>query len=235
MQQYWSNRDNCPIHFAFGSKRWINISYRVVWGLQSRNNIFLGFCFVCLFFLIINLGICIAPKPALPGGSRYCEQSVLPGLHGRQTNSTRSAHVQPPLAVNSKSERKVNSLPPLGFELVIIGMLAHLSNHSTKSHSHINNKSVLKCLRLLSVYDIYLRGARLEKTDRIRKLKLWSVVGFLAHLSQYLLVFFKVKRTQRWLIIRLPRKRLCKARLSRERLCVPRLPWQRLRVAWFLA
>jgi hypothetical protein len=46
----------------------------------------------------------------------------------------RSAHVLPPLAVNSKSERKVNSLPPLGFELVIIGMLAHLSNHSTKSH-----------------------------------------------------------------------------------------------------
>jgi hypothetical protein len=45
-----------------------------------------------------------------------------------------SAHVQPPLAVNSKSERKVNSLPPLAFVLVIIGMLAHLSNHSTKSH-----------------------------------------------------------------------------------------------------
>jgi hypothetical protein len=35
---------------------------------------------------------------------------------------------------SSSSERKVNSLPPLGFELVIIGMLAHLSNHSTKSH-----------------------------------------------------------------------------------------------------
>jgi hypothetical protein len=45
-----------------------------------------------------------------------------------------SAHELPPLAVNSKSKRKVNSLPPLGFELVIIGMLAHLSNHSTKSH-----------------------------------------------------------------------------------------------------
>jgi hypothetical protein len=45
-----------------------------------------------------------------------------------------SAHVLPPLAVNSKSERKVDSLPPLGFELVIIGMLAHLSHHSTKSH-----------------------------------------------------------------------------------------------------
>jgi hypothetical protein len=47
-----------------------------------------------------------------------------------------SAHVLPPLTVNCKSERKVNSLPPLGFELVIIRMLAHLSNHSTKSHPH---------------------------------------------------------------------------------------------------
>jgi hypothetical protein len=36
-----------------------------------------------------------------------------------------SPHVLPPLAVKSKSERKVNSLPPLGFELVIMGMLAH--------------------------------------------------------------------------------------------------------------
>jgi hypothetical protein len=45
-----------------------------------------------------------------------------------------SVHVLPPLAVNSKSELKVNSLPPLGFELVIFGMLAHLSNHSAKSH-----------------------------------------------------------------------------------------------------
>jgi hypothetical protein len=45
-----------------------------------------------------------------------------------------SAHALPPLAVNSKSERKVNSLPLLGFELVIFGMLAHLSDHSAKSH-----------------------------------------------------------------------------------------------------
>jgi hypothetical protein len=45
-----------------------------------------------------------------------------------------SAQVLPPLVVNSKSKRKINSLPPLGFELVIIGMLAHLSNHSAKSH-----------------------------------------------------------------------------------------------------
>jgi hypothetical protein len=33
-----------------------------------------------------------------------------------------------------EEERKVNSLPPLGFEPVIFGMLAHLSNHSAKSH-----------------------------------------------------------------------------------------------------
>jgi hypothetical protein len=45
-----------------------------------------------------------------------------------------SAHVLPPLAVNNKSERKVNLLPPLGFELVIIEMLAQPSNHSAKSH-----------------------------------------------------------------------------------------------------
>jgi hypothetical protein len=68
--------------------------------------------------------------PGFPGGSRRWEQSVLPGQHGRQANSM-SAQVLPPLAVNSKSEQKVHSL---GFELVIIGMLAHLSNHFTKSH-----------------------------------------------------------------------------------------------------
>jgi hypothetical protein len=49
--------------------------------------------------------------------------------------NTREAIVTlPPLAVNSKSERKVNSLPPLGFEPVIFGTLAHLSDHSAKSH-----------------------------------------------------------------------------------------------------
>jgi hypothetical protein len=33
-----------------------------------------------------------------------------------------SAHVLPTIAVNSKSERKVSSLPPLGFEPLIFGM-----------------------------------------------------------------------------------------------------------------
>jgi hypothetical protein len=57
------------------------------------------------------------------------------------------AHILPPLAVNSKSERKVNSLSPLGFELVIFGMLAHLCDHSTKSHPH--NINVWKLLSFL--------------------------------------------------------------------------------------
>jgi hypothetical protein len=43
-----------------------------------------------------------------------------------QANSM-SAQVLLPLAVNSKSELKVNSLPPLGFEPAIYGMLAHLN------------------------------------------------------------------------------------------------------------
>jgi hypothetical protein len=77
------------------------------------------------------LGICIAPtqpfRAALGAESRVC----YPG--NTADRQTMSAHLLPPLAVNSKSERKVNSLPPLGFELVIIGMLTHLSNHSTKS------------------------------------------------------------------------------------------------------
>jgi hypothetical protein len=72
----------------------------------------------------MNLGICIAPTQpfwaALGSESRVCYNS-------RQANSM-SAHVLLSPAVNSKSERKVNSLPPLGFELyVIFGMLAHLS------------------------------------------------------------------------------------------------------------
>jgi hypothetical protein len=45
-----------------------------------------------------------------------------------------SVHVLLTLAVNSKSERKVNSLPQLGFQPVIFRMLAHLSDHSAKAH-----------------------------------------------------------------------------------------------------
>jgi hypothetical protein len=68
-----------------------------------------------------------------------------------------SAHVLPPLAVNGKSERKVNSLPPLGFELVILGMLAHLSNHSVKSHPQKPGFSVL-ILRYLEVEKVEKRS-----------------------------------------------------------------------------
>jgi hypothetical protein len=45
-----------------------------------------------------------------------------------------STNILLPLAVNSKSERKVDSLPPLGFEPATFSMLAHLSNRSAKSH-----------------------------------------------------------------------------------------------------
>jgi hypothetical protein len=44
-----------------------------------------------------------------------------------------STHILSPLAVNSKSERKVDSLPLLGFKPVIFGMLVHFSDHSAKS------------------------------------------------------------------------------------------------------
>jgi hypothetical protein len=58
---------------------------------------------------------------------------VLPGQQNRQANSI-SAHVRLPLAVNSKSERYVNSLPLLEFEPAIFRMLVHLSDRSAKSH-----------------------------------------------------------------------------------------------------
>jgi hypothetical protein len=47
-----------------------------------------------------------------------------------------SSHVLLTLTVNNKSERKVDSLPPLGFKPETFGMLAHLSDHFTKSHPH---------------------------------------------------------------------------------------------------
>jgi hypothetical protein len=55
-----------------------------------------------------------------------------------------NTHVLQPLAVNSKSEQKANSLSPLGFESVIFGMLAHLSakSHPTCSTHHNSLKNV---------------------------------------------------------------------------------------------
>jgi hypothetical protein len=38
------------------------------------------------------------------------------------------------LALNSKLEQTVDSLPPLGFEQATFGTLAHLSDRSAKSH-----------------------------------------------------------------------------------------------------
>jgi hypothetical protein len=48
-----------------------------------------------------------------------------------------SAHVLQPLIVNTKSERKVDSLPPLGLEPVIFSTPAHLSDRSAKSHHEL--------------------------------------------------------------------------------------------------
>jgi hypothetical protein len=86
---------------------------------------------VCLsIYKKVSLGICIAPtqpfRAALGAESRVCY------LGNTADRQTLSAHVLPPLAFNCKSEHKVNSLPPLGFEPVIFGMLAHLSDHSFK-------------------------------------------------------------------------------------------------------
>jgi hypothetical protein len=86
------------------------------------------------------MGIRKAPIPLLALGAerRVC----YPG--NTADRQTQRGALTPPLAVNSKSERKVNSLPLLGFELVIIGMLAHLSNHSTKSHPHYSSFSTVR-------------------------------------------------------------------------------------------
>jgi hypothetical protein len=46
-----------------------------------------------------------------------------------------STHILLPLTVNSKSEQKVESLPPLKFKPATFGALAHLSYHLAKSHS----------------------------------------------------------------------------------------------------
>jgi hypothetical protein len=62
-----------------------------------------------------------------------------------------NAYVLPPLAVNNKSEQKVNSLPLLGFELVIIGMLAHLSNHSTRKNKIAPGFRMYLCRKMAAI------------------------------------------------------------------------------------
>jgi hypothetical protein len=57
-----------------------------------------------------------------------------------------SAHVLLPLAVNSKSEQKVDLLPPLTFKPATFGTLAHLSDHSAKSHPAQLSDNIKKVL-----------------------------------------------------------------------------------------
>jgi hypothetical protein len=66
----------------------------------------------------------------------------------------RSTHVRLPLAVNSKSEQKVNSLPPLGFKPVIFGMLAHLSNHSASPL--FTGLSIMRAVCMFQVKTAYI-------------------------------------------------------------------------------
>jgi hypothetical protein len=65
----------------------------------------------------------------------------------QQQATTVGAHVLLPLAVNSKSVRKVDSLPPLGFNPATFGMQAHISHRSAKSQpchpcTSLKNKGV---------------------------------------------------------------------------------------------
>jgi hypothetical protein len=97
---------------------------------------------------------------------------MLPG-YSRQANSM-NAHVLLPLAVNSKSERKFNSLPLLGFEPVIFGMLAHLSDRLAKPHlqmvlEYMKSKVTATCM----LYDPY-SGFKLWKRLKRGKTKIKS-------------------------------------------------------------
>jgi hypothetical protein len=81
------------------------------------------------------LGICIAPilQPflaVLGADSKVCWWHVTRVT--QQTGNHNGAYVLLPLAVNSKSERKVNSLPQLGLEPATFSMLQHLSDCSGK-------------------------------------------------------------------------------------------------------
>jgi hypothetical protein len=52
------------------------------------------------------------------------------------------AHVQLPLAVNSKSEQKVDSLPLLGLKPATLDPQAHLSDRSANSHPQIDKRTI---------------------------------------------------------------------------------------------
>jgi hypothetical protein len=58
---------------------------------------------------------------------KFYQNSLLKTIHSRQA-ITIGAHVLLPLAVYSKSERKENSMPPLGFEPASFATLATLNS-----------------------------------------------------------------------------------------------------------
>jgi hypothetical protein len=86
-----------------------------------------------------------------------------------------SAHVLPPLAVNSKSERKISSLPLLGFEPVVSGMLAHLSDHSAKSHPlpvknyEVYSTNLQKMLNIEQLFSMRFSAIKRHKINEIKK------------------------------------------------------------------
>jgi hypothetical protein len=53
-------------------------------------------------------------------------------MHYKDPAASVYKYVLQPLTVNSKSEQKDDSLPPLRFESATFGKLAHLLDHSTK-------------------------------------------------------------------------------------------------------
>jgi hypothetical protein len=75
----------------------------------------------------IHVGIRIAPTQP--------SWAVLDVEANRQP-VTMGAHVLLQLTVNSKAERKVDSLPPMGFEPATPGTVAHLSDRSAKYLAH---------------------------------------------------------------------------------------------------
>jgi hypothetical protein len=90
------------------------------------------------------VGICIAStqpfRAALGAKRRVC---YLGNTADRHTQSVlKYCH----LSQNSKSERGVDSLPPLRFEPITIGMLVHLSDRSAVP-SLLQLKITISCVR----------------------------------------------------------------------------------------
>jgi hypothetical protein len=74
----------------------------------------------------LNLGICIAPTQPFRAALGAESRVFYPG---------NTADRQTKWALTSHSQQQIRTKrPPLGFEPAIFGMLAHLSDHSAKSH-----------------------------------------------------------------------------------------------------